>query len=464
MNVTRDELLQELPPYNNKQVIIEDDQEVNDIVKEVLNAHKVFARDYDYIYQYFDYGSVRDICKHLFDFLKREIRYEVEKEDLQTTKSPAAILALGVGDCKHYAAFIAGVLSAINRNTDRQINWFYRFASYSMWNENVEHVFVVVIDNNEEIWIDPVLSYFDSRAVKPVKILNKKIKEQKMLKRISGTLLDQFTSPGNTVPQLIPFDSSYLLANAQTQSINVDPQTLEPDYYSTDIPENVLEAIKMLLFYGIIDENTNIYNDKYMTILDGLQGQDQIDLANAYGEFLNAAQSNVVGNIWSSIWGTVKQVTLAVPRGAYLSLVSLNVFNLAGHLIKCITNPDGTSDQNGIDKLHVIWHTKLSGDTNILLRAIRNGSQKKAILGIERIGVAAAIPAWVVTASAIIAAMTPIITSILKSKNSFDSLTAAQLGMQPTNNVNPTSSAINQYLPFILLAGVVYYVTTSKRR
>ena len=161
----------------------------------------------------------------------------------------------------------------------------------------------------------------------------------------------------------------------------------------------------------------------------------------------------------------------------------MNVFNLAGHLNKCITNADGSVDQAGIDKLEGVWHGKLRGDTNILLRAIRNGAAKKAILGIGASGAdlaaggaaataaviatssspaAPAAAAWAATAAVIIAAMTPILTSILKSKNSFDSLTASQLAMQPTTAVT-TSNKIQQYLPFILLAGVAYYVTTKKK-
>ena len=299
--VTKDELLQVLPPFTNKGVIIEDKQEVHGIIKEVINAHKFFENDYNFIYQYFDKGSVKDICQRLFSFSQKNVAYQVEGEDLQTTKSPAALLALGVGDCKHYAGFIGGVLSAINRNTDRNIKWFYRFASYSIWNESVEHVFVVVIDRGKEIWIDPVLGYFDSREVVPVHVVNKKINDIKMLKRISGTLgLPFFEGQpgGDTVPVLVPFDSTYLIANAATPTVNLPAVS---DDIQTDIPDYLVEAIKMLLYYGIIDVNLNVYNDKYMDILEGLVGQDQTDLSNAYGQFLDACQLNVVGNIFKDI-------------------------------------------------------------------------------------------------------------------------------------------------------------------
>ena len=127
--MNRSELLGKLPPYTKKTVTINRNQTVGDIVNEVLAAHKIFANDYDSIAAYFDHGSNLDIAKNLFYFLKQNVRYKVESEENQTTKSPAALLETAQGDCKHYAGFIAGVLDALKRR-GRKIDWFYRFASY----------------------------------------------------------------------------------------------------------------------------------------------------------------------------------------------------------------------------------------------------------------------------------------------------------------------------------------------
>src|SRR5690242_11156097 len=108
-------LLENLPPFTNRQILIEAKQDVPDIMREVLEAHKYFANDYDRIAQFFDTGSLLDFCKNLFDFCKSNIYYKIEKDDNQTTKSPAAILTTGEGDCKHYASFIAGNLQALER-------------------------------------------------------------------------------------------------------------------------------------------------------------------------------------------------------------------------------------------------------------------------------------------------------------------------------------------------------------
>ena len=464
--VSKNELLAELPPFTNHSVIIEKKQEVNDIIREVLEAHKYFAEDYDFIYSYFDAGSIDEICKRIFDFCKKNILYEIEKEDRQTTKSPAAILSIAKGDCKHYAGFIAGILDAISRNTNKKIDWDYRFANYSYFNKEMQHVFVVVFDGISEIWIDPVLNFFNSRNVVPVSYIDKKAKV--MLARISGM--------GLIAPDLseipISYGSNYLQTNAQTLTVNLPaPVIAADDYYSQDIDPVLEDHIKQLLYYGIIDSDMNIHNDIYMKTIEALQQTDADILSNAYGYFLNQAQINasagIIGSIFSSIWGTVKQVSLSIPRGAYLSLVSLNVFNLAYHLNKCITNADGSTDQAGIDKLQGVWHKKLSGDTNLLLRAIRNGANKKAILGIDGniIGVAPVAAAWAVTAAVIIAAMTPIVTSVLKSKNQFSSMAASQLAMQPTANGTPIgSSSLTQNLPLLLIGGAGIYLLMSKKK
>lgn len=189
MHVNKDTLLAVLPPFNNRLLLIEGAQDVPDIIDEVLEAHSYFSGDYDTIYQFFDFGTVRDICRGLFDFCKKNIKYIVEGEHRQTTKSPAAVLAQGYGDCKHYAGFIAGVLSAITRNTGKKISWRYRFASYNFLTSEPGHVYVVVTDRGDEIAIDPVLKTFNEPA-QPVYIIDKKFKDMPLY-RVSGIASNQ---------------------------------------------------------------------------------------------------------------------------------------------------------------------------------------------------------------------------------------------------------------------------------
>jgi hypothetical protein len=176
-------LLTKLKPYVGSLKIVKYEQGTGDIIKELLSAHKDEAGEYDKIYAYFIGKNVRETCKNIYDFLKQNVRYDIEPSSKQTLKSPSSIIAQGYGDCKQYSQFIGGILGAIQRNRNGA-DWCYRFASYND-QKIIQHVFVVAKDKNgKEIWIDPVLPTFDER-----KAFNYKIdkKPNMALYRISGT-------------------------------------------------------------------------------------------------------------------------------------------------------------------------------------------------------------------------------------------------------------------------------------
>lgn len=152
-----------LPPFKNETLVIVDKQSTSDIINGVLGKHRQYETDYDKIYRDFYTGDIYTTCSRLWDFCKYNLDYIIESEDLQSVKSPAAILSPGGSvDCKHYSLFIGGILDAIKANKQANWDWCYRFASYDN-SRNVEHVFVVVKLKGSEIWIDPVLNYFDDR-------------------------------------------------------------------------------------------------------------------------------------------------------------------------------------------------------------------------------------------------------------------------------------------------------------
>jgi hypothetical protein len=166
------ELLNRLPPVEGRVVELVGSQEVEDIIKAVLDKHVETREQYDAICSSFYKRRLSDLYKGLFGFCKQELPYREESGKLQTVKTPAAMLALAKvwgNDCKHYAGFIGGVLDALNRNYDKGIDWCYRFCSYNIFKKAPGHVFVVVNPGtNEEIWIDPVLEEFNIRTPRPV--------------------------------------------------------------------------------------------------------------------------------------------------------------------------------------------------------------------------------------------------------------------------------------------------------
>lgn len=177
-------LLNKLKPYVGTLKIVKYDQGTNDIIKELLKSHQEQTAEYDKIYPYFIGRNLRETAGNIFNFLKRNVKYNIEPGSKQTLKSPSSILAQGYGDCKQYSQFIGGILDAIKRNKGG-LDWCYRFASYNP-EKQIQHVFVVAKDNaGRVIWIDPVLKALDQR--KEYTFKKDKKPNSMALYRISGT-------------------------------------------------------------------------------------------------------------------------------------------------------------------------------------------------------------------------------------------------------------------------------------
>jgi hypothetical protein len=157
-------LLGKLTPFSNQKKLLVSEQQVKDIVSAMLEAHKTYANEYDKISDNFYSGSAVQSAKKIFKFLKENIKYTVDSEANQRIMSPSAIISVGKNDCKNYALFIVGLLDSMRRKGYFTNKVFYRFASYRLLDEIPHHTFAVVIDDNgNEIFVDPVLSSFNER-------------------------------------------------------------------------------------------------------------------------------------------------------------------------------------------------------------------------------------------------------------------------------------------------------------
>jgi len=163
--VDKKKLIGLLPKFKNEKRLILHRQDTDDIIEEILITHDEYKSDYDKICKFFDFYDQQTTGREIFDFCKKNLPYTIESERMQTVKSPACILTPGQEiDCKHYSLFIGGILDSIKRNKDNSLNWCYRFASYSN-DKNIEHVFVVMKQGNREIWIDPVLNFYNEKRL-----------------------------------------------------------------------------------------------------------------------------------------------------------------------------------------------------------------------------------------------------------------------------------------------------------
>lgn len=154
--ISRAFLLHQISGFENKKNIIVEDQSTGDIIKAILDVHPKYKDDYKKLSGYFKGSNEIKSCEKIWNFLKKNIRYVIESESKQYVRSPAAILKQGISDCKCYSLFAGGIADALG------MKFCYRFASYNDYNKQPGHVFVVINPGtNNEIWIDPVLSYFN---------------------------------------------------------------------------------------------------------------------------------------------------------------------------------------------------------------------------------------------------------------------------------------------------------------
>jgi hypothetical protein len=180
--VNRNILIGKVSPFTGKREIVVANQDTVDIIDALIKNHYKYSNEYDKIFRYFDGGSVEETAYNVWQFLKDDFKYTIEPEKMQILRSPAAILAsnvIGI-DCKGYATFANGIMDAYRRNTKKNFDVYYRFASYDPFDSTPQHVFAVVNENGVEYWIDPVLDQFDEKR-QPYYYKDKKIKNMALV-------------------------------------------------------------------------------------------------------------------------------------------------------------------------------------------------------------------------------------------------------------------------------------------
>jgi hypothetical protein len=160
--MNRQSVLRILGTVGTPTVLIKDRQSTPDIIRQMMVKHRSCAQQYDKIAYLFAEPDIYNICRRLWNFCKENLQYYEEPVSDQYVSSPGTMLSRGYSDCKGYALIIAGVLDALKRD-GYPIVWKFRFASYDLFNSSPGHVFVVVNDAGNEIWVDPVLDSFNEK-------------------------------------------------------------------------------------------------------------------------------------------------------------------------------------------------------------------------------------------------------------------------------------------------------------
>ena len=191
--VSKNTLISKLDPFLGKKDVLVYNQDTLDIIDGILNNHQKYEKEYDKIYRYFVEDENTDqTAYNVWCFLKDNFNYVIEPEKMQVLRSPAAILGSSKSgiDCKGYASFAAGVMSAWKRNEGKKFDVMYRFASYDPFDKTPQHVFAVVKEKGKEYWIDPVLDEYDQKK-QPYFYKDKKINDMALI-ALSGVEIGKY--------------------------------------------------------------------------------------------------------------------------------------------------------------------------------------------------------------------------------------------------------------------------------
>ena len=180
--VSKNTLLGKLDPFLGKKDVLVYNQDTTDIIDGILKNHQKYESEYDKIYRYFvEDDNTDQTAYNIWCFLKDDFKYTIEPEKMQVLRSPAAILSDRNGiDCKGYATAAAGLMSAWKRNGGKKFDVVYRFASYDAFDKTPQHVFVVIKEDGNEYWIDPVLDEYDQKK-QPYFYKDKKINDMALI-------------------------------------------------------------------------------------------------------------------------------------------------------------------------------------------------------------------------------------------------------------------------------------------
>lgn len=174
----------------HKDTIINRQGKTKDIMQAVVDCYN---SDYAQVQELADNLPGNDTlsrCRAVFDFVDKNIKYQIDPLQKQWIRTPARLWSDGEGDCKSFSIFICSCLRCMG------IPHLFRFAAYE-GNSDPTHVYAVAIDESgKEIIVDPVYRDENGKAVFNKECpYTKKIdmKGTTEISRLSGTGIGYFT-------------------------------------------------------------------------------------------------------------------------------------------------------------------------------------------------------------------------------------------------------------------------------
>lgn len=355
--VKRSQLIELLPQPEYKKVKIETNQSANDIIKEIKLADEIYRPQYKLIAHLFKSESVTKTAKKVWDFLKTQMRYKIEGDSWQTSKSPSVLLSQGYGDCKHFTLFTVGILNALGYEC------VFRFTSYKISDETPQHVYTLVkLENGSFLPVDGVLNEF----AKEKSFYHKKDVTPMALYRISGFPVNNKRVLKQGISKSKPKGFLRVLAN----TANKKQKIAVPRVFNS----RVRRALPVVSGY---DENGVPIGNIFKKVGKGIKkavkatGKGIKNATKFTGKTVAKAAKATgkgVANAAKFTGKTIVKIAATPARNAFLALVGLNFKQLGYKLNKAIIKDPA--------KVQKFWVKTFKGSWSSLNKAVARGASK----------------------------------------------------------------------------------------
>lgn len=294
--------------------------------------------------------------RRLQAYVHRNVQPRLDKEPDEDVFCPETTIKNGYGDCKKMTVIIGSVLRRAN------IPFFLKHVYYA--DKNFTHIYTIVP-------YPCAKGYITLDAMENDQFDNEVEHARSYVYDLNGNKMDLYT--GNRYSGPNPASGKYSFADAASMGAG-----------------NILRDLQM-----INGCNTCGANDA--AIIDDIFATEPTTLSGIGRKTKEQRKENR-----QKLKDKFKNVGLAIPRGAFLTLVSINFLKLAKRMLKA-----WSQDKAGMENM---WKG-LGGDTLKLKSAIEHGAKTQ----VSGIGLAA-----LASAAALAATATPILIKVadyLKSKN-----------------------------------------------
>lgn len=364
-------------PISDGKTLVNKKDAINTDIITVLESN--FAKGKEQCKQFaqnFIGANDEETANNVWKYLRHKIKYKRDSELKQQIRLPARLIADAAkgADCKSFSLFACSVLA----NLGFQVG--FRYTSYSN-SSTPTHVYCIAKKNGRNYIVDGVWNLFNSEKSYTYK--KDHIMQVETLSGFRENMRNAALSNINDLAQLQNFYRT--LGNKNTVVAKLVLKRLNPTGQRLPYTKAQIDHYKMVLNRALRNHpNRNTFANKLLTDeLTRVNNGIVIGAIFGYAEAMNGIAGKKkrakkffkkVGAGLKKVGKIIKKGTLAGPRGAFLTIVKLNVGGIANRLSRAKVEEPA--------KLLKFWN-QFGGNIKYLNIAIGQGKGKK-FLGLKK--------------------------------------------------------------------------------